>query len=102
MTTRPPKKPRASLVLCLYVAGESPNSVLAKANLRLALAHLPKESVTLEICDVLSDPDRAARDGVLVTPTLIKSFPEPQQRLIGNLRNSASLAQLGLAEVPGD
>ncbi|MEO7037906.1 MAG: circadian clock KaiB family protein [Polyangiaceae bacterium] len=102
MTRRPAKKPRAALVLCLYVAGESPNSVLAKTNLRLALAHLPKQSVTLEIRDVLSDPDRASQDGVLVTPTLIKRFPEPQQRLIGNLRNSALLAQLALAGVPSD
>jgi circadian clock protein KaiB len=80
----------------LYVAGDSPNSTLAKANLRAALGAFSKEQGTLEIIDVLRDPERALNDGVLVTPTLIKVSPLPERRAVGNFRDrSVLLALLG-------
>ncbi|HMI89207.1 MAG TPA: circadian clock KaiB family protein [Polyangiaceae bacterium] len=100
MTARPPKGKHPQLVLCLYLAGDSPNSALAKTHLRTAIAHLAKEDVTLELVDVLRDPARGLRDGVLVTPTLVRVAPTPEQRVIGNLRDrSALLAGLGISEV---
>ena len=102
MTARPPKKQAADLVLRLYVAGNSPNSALAKAHLRAALACVPAETVSLEIIDVLVDTARAIRDGVLVTPTLIKLSPEPQQRMIGSLRNISVLADLAIGVLAHD
>jgi len=91
------------LVLRLYVAGESPNSVIAKRNLRAAIVHLADHQAVVELVDVLAEPERSLRDGVLVTPTLIRVAPPPQRRVIGNLRDRAALlAGLGLAEVDGE
>lgn len=84
------------LVLQLYIAGDSPNSILARANLRAALGHLSKDQATVEIIDVLQDPERALREHVLVTPTLVKLAPPPERRAVGNLRDrEALLALLG-------
>jgi circadian clock protein KaiB len=90
MTTVPPTKPRR-LVLRLYVAGQSPNSILARANLDAALAALGDDSATLEVCDVLRDPARALKERVLVTPTLIRVSPQPELRVIGNLSDRQAL-----------
>jgi circadian clock protein KaiB len=97
-TQRQKRKP-ARLVLRLYIAGGSPNSVRARENLRAAIAGLPNEDVSLELVDVLREPERALRDTVLVTPTLIRVAPAPEQRVIGNLRDrSVLLAGLGISE----
>jgi circadian clock protein KaiB len=94
---------RAPLCLRLYVAGHSPNSTLAQANLQAAIAHLASSEVSLEVIDVLRHPERGLVDGVLVTPTLIRSAPSPERRVIGNLRDrNALLAGLGLSEMHGE
>ena len=99
MTRRAAQRAPAKLVLRLYVAGGSPNSERARQNLRAALAHLPQERVSVELVDVLRDPERALRDGVLVTPTLIRERPAPEQRFIGTLNDrSVLLAGLGISE----
>jgi len=80
--------PKTRLVLRLYIAGSAPNSVRAIANAtaicdaRFAAQH------TLEIVDLLVDPERALADGIIVTPTLLKVSPPPVQRLIGNLSDT--------------
>jgi circadian clock protein KaiB len=81
------KRKQERLSLRLYIAGESPNSALARVNLQAALAHLGSNEVTLEIIDVLREPSRSLKDRVLVTPTLVKLAPAPVQRVIGNLRD---------------
>jgi circadian clock protein KaiB len=99
MSKRSTRRGRGKLVLRLYQADESPNSVLALRHLRDAIAHLTSEQVALEVIDVLRDPERALSDGVLVTPTLVKASPPPESRVIGNLRDrSALLAALGIDE----
>lgn len=77
--------------LRLYVAGASPNSVAALANLRAALAEHAGLSAELEIIDVLHDPGRAQRDGILITPMLVRVSPLPERRVLGNLRDRATL-----------
>ena len=74
----------STLVLRLYVAGQTPNSMLALANVQAALdgnAH------NLEVVDVLEHPERALDDGVFVTPTLVRLAPEPERTMIGSLTN---------------
>ena len=73
------------LRLRLYVAGGSPNSVLAIANLKAICAEHFVLRFKLEVVDLLESPEKAARDGIVVTPTLLKFSPAPAQRLIGNL-----------------
>ncbi len=87
----------------LYVAGESPNSVTAMSNLRALLKELPRGEAKLEIIDVLEEPERALRDGVLVTPTMVRVAPPPERRVIGDLRERIVVSSLlGLAEDPSD
>lgn len=81
-----PREPaEETLRLRLYVAGHSPNSLLAQSNLKAVCeAHFPSVH-DVEVVDLLLNPELAARDAVVVTPTLLKISPEPAQRLIGNL-----------------
>jgi circadian clock protein KaiB len=81
-------KPKAGLVLRLYVAGNAPNSLRAIANTKvICQEHFPAKH-RLEIVDMLEHPGRAVADGVIVTPTLVKLLPRPVQRLIGNLSDT--------------
>jgi circadian clock protein KaiB len=92
--------PQARLCLRLYVAGESPNSVAAKQNIHALLEELGRKA-DLEVVDVLTDPKRGLRDGILITPTLIRVAPAPEARAFGSLRDrTVLLAALGLEERP--
>ena len=84
-------------VFRLFIAGDAPNSVRALANLyALCHKHFP-ESHRIEVVDVLTLPMRALADGVVVTPTLVKVSPTPEQQIIGNLSEEAELLRaLGL------
>ncbi len=91
------------LLLRLYIAGASPNSLIAAANIKAVIAGLSKHEATLEIVDVLKDPERGLRESVVVTPMLVKLLPRPERRVIGNLRDrGALLAGLGLDEASGE
>ena len=78
-------------MLRLYVSGPAPNSELARAHLAAFLAEHAGRVVDVEIIDVLLSPERGLQDGILVTPTLIRVRPAPQQHVVGNLRNRAAL-----------
>lgn len=80
----------AVLRLRLYVAGVAPNSVRATANTKaICTDHFP--GCELEVIDLLVEPERAAADRIIVTPTLVKLSPPPQQRLIGDLSDAGKL-----------
>ncbi len=102
MSSAPSKRKNGrKLRLRLYVAGESPNSVAALRNLRALLAAHPSREVELDVVDVLKDPEAGSRDGVLVTPMLIKLAPAPERRIFGSLTDTAALlGVLGLVEAP--
>jgi circadian clock protein KaiB len=98
-----PRKRSDCLQLCLYVAGDSPNSIVARSNLQSAIAHLPDEDVSLEIVDVLRDPERGLHDGVLLTPMVVKVAPAPERRIVGNLKDRLLLSMtLGISTEPSD
>jgi circadian clock protein KaiB len=87
----------AGLSLRLFVAGDSPDSAVAIANLRALFPPGESSRVQMEIVDVQKDPACAARDAILVTPTLLKVSPAPSCRILGNLRNrKALLGVLGI------
>src|SRR5687767_10079697 len=89
------------LRLRLYVAGGAPNSTLAQANLETLLARHDVTDHELEIIDCIRDPRRALADGVLVTPTLIRFAPAPQQTIVGTLSDTRRVtAALGLPLSP--
>ena len=76
------------LRLRLYIAGNSPNSVRALANLRAICSEHFAARHELEIVDMLQHPLRALADGIIVTPTLVKLGPLPVRRLIGDLSDT--------------
>lgn len=78
-------------VLRLYVAGatERSHQAILRAR-RLCIAEFGDDCV-LEVIDVYQQPI-LARDGqIIATPTLVREFPRPVRRLIGNLSNTAGL-----------
>lgn len=88
------------LTIRLYVAGSSPNSAKALANLNEIIGQYTAGDCQLEIIDVLTNPRRALADGVLVTPSLIKSSPPPVVTIVGDLRHKADvLQQLNLSHL---
>lgn len=84
--------------MCLYIAGEAPNSLRALNTLRgLLEKYLKPEQYHLEIIDILEIPLRALQDHILVTPTLLKTAPLPATHIIGDLSDRASvLLALGI------
>ena len=73
--------------LRLYVAGQTPNSVAALDNLkRLCESHLAGR-YEIEVVDLLVNPKLAAGDQILAVPTLVRKFPEPIRKIIGDLSN---------------
>ena len=88
-TVRSDEPPR--LRLRLYVAGNGPNSLSAVANARAICEEHFAAAHELEIVDLLLHPERAATDGIIVTPTLLKLAPSPVQRLVGSLGDARQL-----------
>jgi circadian clock protein KaiB len=81
------------IALRLYVAGNAPNSVRAMRNLKaICDDYLPDGDYDLEIVDVLEEPRRALRDGILLTPMLVKLTP-PRAWIIGDLSDTHGVLQ---------
>ncbi|MGZ9187916.1 MAG: circadian clock KaiB family protein [Candidatus Binatia bacterium] len=73
--------------LRLYVAGQTPKSVAALANLKqICETHLAGE-YRIEIIDLLKNPQLAAGDQIFAVPTLVRRLPEPIKKIIGDLSN---------------
>lgn len=73
--------------LRLYVAGKTPKSVAAFANLsRLCEEHLPGK-YRIEVVDLLVHPQLARGDQIVAIPTLVRKLPEPIRKVIGDLSN---------------
>lgn len=69
----------------LYVAGQTPRSDRALANLRRLCTEQLGDDCEIVVVDVLEQPHLAETDRVLVTPTLIKELPPPARRVLGDL-----------------
>jgi len=74
--------------LRLYVAGQTPRSLAALANLRrLCAEHLPS-GCTIEVIDLVEKPQLARRDQIVAIPTLVRDLPAPMRKIIGDLSNT--------------
>ena len=74
--------------LRLYIAGQTPRSVAAFANLKkLCKEHLPGR-YKIEVIDLLKYPQLAAGDQIMAIPTLVRNLPEPLRRIVGDLSNT--------------
>ncbi len=75
-------------VLRLYVAGQTPKSVTAFANLkRICEEHLSGK-YRIEVIDLTKNPQLAREDQILAVPTLIRRLPPPMRKIIGDLSNT--------------
>ena len=74
--------------LRFYVAGQSPRSLRAFDNLKsLCEEHLPGH-YEIEVIDLLEEPALARSDDILAIPTLVRRFPSPLRKIIGDLSNT--------------
>jgi circadian clock protein KaiB len=87
-------KTASTLILRLYVANSAPNSLLAIANLAIICDEYLHGNYTLEIIDVLDEPQRALADGILVTPSLAKLLPLPERKIVGNLSDKVVVRRM--------
>lgn len=71
--------------LRLYVAGQTPKSLTAIANLRKICEEHLKGQYRIEVVDLLKNPQLAAGDQILAIPTLVRKLPEPIKKIIGDL-----------------
>ena len=74
--------------LRLYIAGDSPRSRTALANLTKLCESQLKDKYDIEVIDLTKRPDLAKADQILAVPTLIRKIPEPMKRIIGDLSNA--------------
>lgn len=74
--------------LTLYVAGQTPKSMSAFANLkRICEEHLPGR-YRIEIIDLMKHPELAQEHQILAIPTLVRKVPTPMRKVIGDLSNT--------------
>lgn len=81
----------------LFVTGASPNSLRAITNIKHFCETYLAKKYELEIIDVYQQPDIAQKEQIVALPLLIKKFPLPQRKLIGDMSDTAKIMKgLGL------
>jgi circadian clock protein KaiB len=86
--TKIPKPQNDAWVLRLYVAGQTPKSVTAFANLKKICADYQKNKFRIELIDLLENPQLARGDQILAIPTLVRNLPTPMRKIICDLSNT--------------
>jgi circadian clock protein KaiB len=74
--------------LRLYVAGQTPKSLAAFANLKKICEEHLAGQYHIEVVDLLKKPQLASGDQILAIPTLVRKLPEPIKKIIGDLSNT--------------
>ena len=73
--------------LRLYIAGQTPKSILALKNINKYCKEYLDGKYRIEIIDLLKNPQLAEGDQIFAIPTLVRKFPEPLRKIIGDLSN---------------
>lgn len=74
--------------LRLYVAGQTPNSIKAFANLKKICEKELKNRYSIKVIDLLENPQLAKGDKIIAIPTLVRKLPVPVKKIVGSLQNS--------------
>jgi circadian clock protein KaiB len=74
--------------LRLYVAGQTPKSMTAFANLKKLCEEHLEGKYKIEVIDLLKNPQLAKGDQIFAIPTLVRKLPQPLKRVIGDLSNT--------------
>jgi circadian clock protein KaiB len=98
-----PARPNAHYDLRLYVAGQTPKSLAAFANLKqLCEVHLAGQ-YRIEVIDLVKKPQMARDDQIIAIPTLVRRLPQPIRKIIGDLCDTKrTLIGLDLTEAAGN
>ena len=89
---RPAKAKRADFYrLRLYIAGQTPNSIAAIANLKKICEDKLKGKYRIEVVDLLVKPQLAKGDQIIAIPTLVRRLPPPVKKIIGNLSKTENV-----------
>ena len=90
---RRPAKPKRSefYILRLYIAGQTPNSIAAIANLKKICEDKLRGKYRIEVVDLLLKPQLAKGDQIIAIPTLVRRLPPPVKKIIGNLSKTESV-----------
>lgn len=86
-------------LLRLYVAGQTPKSIKALANLRKICETYLQGKYALEIVDLIDNPQIGRTDQILAIPTLVRRLPPPLVKIIGDLSNTEKVL-VGLSISP--
>jgi circadian clock protein KaiB len=78
----------AAYRLRLYVAGQTPKSVLAFRNLKQICEEHLQGHYEIEVIDLVENPQLAQGDQILALPTLVRRLPEPIKKIIGDLSST--------------
>jgi circadian clock protein KaiB len=87
--------------LRLYVAGQTPKSLTAFANLKAICEEHLQGKYTIEVVDLLENPQLASGDQILAIPTLVRKLPPPLRKIIGDMSNTERVL-VGLDLKPWD
>jgi len=74
-----------SYQLKLFIAGASENSLRAIENIKAFSKNSLDNKVNLEIIDIYQQPMLAEQEQIIALPLLIKKYPLPERRFIGDL-----------------
>jgi|ERR1022692_1684374 circadian clock protein KaiB len=83
------------IILKLYIAGMSENSMLAVQNITQLFNQYSLDHIDLEIIDIYKNPSVAEEHKIVFSPSLIRQFPLPRKILIGDLSDTKKV-MLGL------
>jgi circadian clock protein KaiB len=98
-----PEKGASFWELRLYVAGQTPKSLAAFANLKKICEEHLAGCYRIEVIDLLENPTLAKGDQIFAIPTLVRKLPEPVRKIIGDLSNTERvLVGLNLRPVFGE
>lgn len=86
-TTSVKRRGVAKWRLRLYVAGNTPNSIAAFANLKDICENHMGGTYDIEVIDLVRNPQLAAGDQIIAVPTLVRRLPHPVKKIIGDLSN---------------
>ncbi|MDT8358345.1 MAG: circadian clock protein KaiB [Methanomicrobiaceae archaeon] len=75
-------------LLRLYVAGQTPKSLAAFANLKKICEEHLRGRYRIEVIDLVEHPQLAKGDQILAVPTLVRQLPPPLRKIIGDLSNT--------------
>lgn len=87
-------KGKPAFVFTLYIAGNTPNSIRAITNMQEICEKYISGNYKLDVVDVHQQPALAQQEQIIALPLLIRRFPLPGRKLIGDLSDTAKVLNI--------